>query len=190
VAGRDEVLAFLREHGADRIEHPGGTLLEHLERVAGTLAAWGADADVVAAGRCHATYGTDGFGRSLLAHTRRGELRALIGERAERLVHLYGGLDRAAVYPRLGGPAPIRFTDRHTGREHEPAAADVRAVVEITAANELDVVEHNADLAARFGPDLRRLFERARDLLSEPAREAWLSRDPAAGSPPPPLAGC
>lgn len=167
------MLGFLRDHGAAHVEHPGGTLLEHLERVAGTLAAWGADRDVRAAGLCHATYGTDGFGTALLDVSRRGELRACIGERAERLVYLYGSLDRAVVYPRLGEPS-VAVRDRFTGREHLPSEEDIRAVVEITAANELDVVEHNAELARRYGPQLRALFERARVRLSEPARRAWL----------------
>jgi xanthine/CO dehydrogenase XdhC/CoxF family maturation factor len=168
-----EVLTFLRDRGADHIEHPGGTLLAHLRRVAATLAAWGADADIETAGLCHATYGTDGFDRSLLDVSRRGELRDLVGERPEALVYLYGSLDRAVVYPRLGGPPPVTFRDRFTGREFEPVVADVRAVVEITAANELDVLAHNAELAARHEVGLRRLFERSRDLLSAPARAAW-----------------
>jgi hypothetical protein len=172
---RDEVTRFLRAHGAGDIEHPGGTLLEHLRRVAGTLAAWGADEDVQLAGQCHATYGTDGFGTALLEVARRAELRQLIGARAEHLVYLYGSLDRAATYPRLGD-ATVVVRDRFTGQEHAPSEEDIRAIVEITAANELDVVEQNAELAGKYGPGLRRLFERARDRLSEPARRAWLSR--------------
>jgi len=173
VAGDDEILRFLRSHGAEDIEHPGGTLLEHLVRVAGTLAAWGADGDVRLAGLCHATYGTDGFGTALLEVGRRAELRQLIGARAENLVYLYGSLDRAATYPRLGD-ATVLVRDRFTGLELTPSEEDIRAVVEITAANELDVVEHNAELARRYGAQLRGLFERARARLSEPARRAWL----------------
>jgi hypothetical protein len=169
----DDVSRFLGDHGAERLEHPGGTLYAHLHRVAATLGAWGAADDVRLAGLCHATYGTDGFDRSLLDVSSRGELRELVGERAEALVYLYGSLDRAVVYPRLGGPAPVVVRDRFTGREHEPAAADLRAVVEITAANELDVLAHDAELAARHEVGLRRLFERSRDLLSAPARAAW-----------------
>jgi hypothetical protein len=169
----DDVSRFLRDHGAERVEHPGGTLYEHLHRVAATLHAWGADEDVRLAGLCHATYGTDGFDRSLLALSRRGELRDLVGERAEALVYRYGGLDRAVGYPRLGGRPPVVFRDRFTGREDEPPVADVRAVVEITAANELDVLAHNAELAARHEAGLRELFERCGVLLSAPARAAW-----------------
>ncbi|WP_343243583.1 VOC family protein [Streptomyces sp. SID8499] len=161
---------FLRDRGADRMPHPGGTLLAHLSRVARQLAEWGADPDVQAAGLCHAAYGTDGFDESLLATTERATLAALIGERAEGLVHLYGSCDRDAVYPLLGGDRPVVFRDRLTGVEHTPSDADLRAFVEIIAANELDVLAHNEDLAARYGAALYGLFARSRDLLSA---DAW-----------------
>ncbi|HEY0450835.1 MAG TPA: hypothetical protein VGD70_17085 [Actinophytocola sp.] len=159
---------FLRSHGAGSIEHPGGTLLAHLQRVARVLDGWGADPDVAAAGLCHATYGTDGFGSSLLAVTQREELAALIGERAEALVYLYASCDRGYVYPQLGSGRVV-FRDRFTGRSSVPADPELCAFMEITAANELDVLAHNADLAARYGADLHALFTRSRELLSAPA---------------------
>jgi hypothetical protein len=163
---------FLAGRGADRMPHPGGTLLEHLRRVARVLADWDAEPAVRLAGLCHAAYGTDGFDESLLDLTERAVLAELIGERAEALVYLYAGCDRAAVYPRLGKGLPVLFRDRFTDRDHTPAGADVRAVVEITAANELDVLAHNAELAERHGPALYRLFARSHGLLSAPAWNA------------------
>ncbi|WP_079060410.1 VOC family protein [Streptomyces bungoensis] len=73
---------FLSARGADRTAHPGGTLLEHLHRVAHLLSAWGADPDAQLAGLCRAAYGTDGFDGSLLGTTERGVLAELIGDRA------------------------------------------------------------------------------------------------------------
>lgn len=167
-----DVEAFLRDRGADRLPHPGGTLLAHLVRVRRTLAAWGADRDVQAAGLSHAAYGTDGFDQTLVGLDERAALADLIGERAEAYVHLYGSCDRSAVHPRLGlDPAPA-FRDRFTGAEHTPDGAALRAFAEISAANELDLVEHNPDLAARYGPALAALFTRAEGLLSAPARDA------------------
>jgi hypothetical protein len=164
------VEAFLASRGADTMEHPGGTLLAHLLRVRRTLADWGADEAVQAAGLCHAAYGTDGFDRPLLPVAERQALAAMIGKRAEALVHLYGSCDRAMVYPRLGDGHPVVFRDRFTGEEHVPAEADLRAFMEITAANELDVLAQNEELAARYGVGLRALFARARSLLST---RAW-----------------
>lgn len=167
-----DVEAFLAARGAGAMEHPGGTLLAHLRRVRWTLAGWGAEASVQAAGLSHAAYGTDGFGRSLLAVAERSTLAGLIGERAESLVYLYASCERAQVYPQFGDGGPVVFRDRFTGTEHTPAEADLRAIVEITAANELDVLAHNAELAARYGADLYGLFARARGLLSEAAWQA------------------
>ncbi|OIK02155.1 DUF6817 domain-containing protein [Streptomyces monashensis] len=166
------VEAFLRDRGAALIPHPGGTLLEHLERVRGLLAGWGADGVVQTAGLCHATYGTDGFGPTLLPVTDRATLVALIGQQAEELVYFYAGCDRAATYPGLDGTEAVVFRDRFTGREHQPSAETLRAFLTITAANELDVLAHNADLARRHGPGLYRLLTRVGRLLPPAARDA------------------
>ncbi|MFI6114381.1 DUF6817 domain-containing protein [Kitasatospora sp. NPDC051164] len=168
----DRVETFLRAHGTDRIPHPGGTLLSHLLRVEGLLADWGCDHAVRAAGLCHAAYGTDGFDQALLGLDRRDTLVDLIGHRGEALVHLYASCDRAAVYPRLGVDEPVVFRDRFTGADHTPPEEDLRAFLAITVANELDVLAHNADLAARYGPALYGLFARTRDLLPPAAWQA------------------
>ncbi|MFD8752424.1 DUF6817 domain-containing protein [Kitasatospora sp. NPDC059577] len=169
---RHRLEAFLRAHEADRIPHPGGTLLAHLQRVAGLLADWGCDPAVRAAGLCHAVYGTDGFDRALLAPDRRGTLVDLVGARAESLVHLYASCDRAAVYPRLGIDEPVVFRDRFTGTDRTPPEEDLRAFLAITVANELDVLAHDTDLAARYGPGLYQLFARTRDRLPPAAWRA------------------
>jgi hypothetical protein len=170
--GRATIEAFLRDRGADRMPHPGGTLLAHLGRVQGLLADWGTDAAVQTAGLCHATYGTDGFAPALLPLSDRATLVTLIGERAEALVHLYAGCDRAAVYPRVDGTTEFAFRDRFTGRETNPPTGQLRAFFDITAANELDVLAHNTELAERYGPGLHALLTRAGTLLSPAAREA------------------
>ena len=163
---------FLRGHGADRLPHPGGTLLQHLLRVQQMLAAWGAGPEVRTAGLCHATYGTDGFATTLLPLTERATLVALIGESAEALVYLYASCDRATVYPRIRGTAAVTFRDRFTGREHQPSPDGLRAFLEITAANELDVLAHNAELAEQHGPGLYGFLKRAGSLLSPAGQDA------------------
>ena len=164
---------FLRAGGAGELRHPGGTLLDHLHRVRDLLADWGTDTATQVAGLCHATYGTDGFDPSLLPVADRATLRELIGERAEALVYLYASCDRSAVYPRIGRDRIVVFRDRFTEAEHTPNEAELRAFLEITAANELDVLAHNKQLADQYGPGLHRLFTRAGTLLREQAREAF-----------------
>ncbi|UIX32261.1 hypothetical protein LUX31_20675 [Streptomyces sp. GQFP] len=152
--------------------HPGGTLLEHLRRVQLLLAEWDADPAIQTAGLCHATYGTDGFAPALLPLTERATLVALIGEPAESLVYLYASCDRAAVYPRIDGTGAVAFRDRFTGLERIPPLADLRAFLEITAANELDVLKHNTALAEQHGPELLAFLTRAGSLMSSAAQDA------------------
>jgi hypothetical protein len=83
----DAVAALLRSRGAESIDHPGGTLFGHLERVQRRLAGLGAGADLQLAARAHAVYGTDGFDVALLALSERPLLSGLVGDRAERLVY-------------------------------------------------------------------------------------------------------
>lgn len=115
----DEAVAWLRELGAERVAHPGGTLLAHLGRVRELLAAWGARPALQQAGLCHAFYRTDGFATALLPVARRAELAAVIGAEAEAVVYFYASFDRAASYPVLGeGESAVR--DRFTGLVHSP----------------------------------------------------------------------
>ncbi len=178
---------FLRDRGAGQLPHPGGTLHEHLIRVAALLAEWGASEDLQLAGLCHACYGTAGYPHPLVGLDERPVLTALAGTRAESLVYLYGSCDRAAVYPALKEPGPVPFRDRFTGRTRTPPERDIRAFAELTAANELDVIRHNAALAARHATALWQFFAALRTRLSEAAWQAW-SRPPGpdpAGRPDP-----
>ena len=179
----DTVRDFLRDLGAADLPHPGGTLLDHLDRVHELLGDWGASEEVQVAGLCHAVYGTTGFDPVLLPVAERPRLAEIIGVQAEALVYLYASCDRDVVHPRLEHDRPARFRDRFTGAERMLAHADMRALMEITAANELDVVTHNDEMAARHGTELRRFFERAADLLSPAARRAWDSEREAPHPP-------
>ncbi len=116
--------------------------------------------------------GTDGFPVSLLDLDQRGTLRKAIGMHAEELVYLYASCDRGKVYPQLD-QAAVYFHDRFTGLRTRPDRKSLRAFVEITAANELDVVGNNSALAAEHGAALQRLFVRASRHLSPSAQQAW-----------------
>jgi hypothetical protein len=183
---RTSVEAFLRSRGADRLSHPGGSPYEHLCRVSTLLSDWGADEVLQAVGLCHACYGTDGFKDVLIDVANRQTLVDLIGPRAEALVYLYCSCDRAAVYPLLGSGGSVSFRDRFTGRIHSPRERDVQAFVEVTAANELDVLAHNSDLTAKHGGALFALLTGARDRLSDAAWRACVDLLGAKGSRPEP----
>lgn len=163
-----EAERLLLAKGADRVEHPGGTLLAHLRRVHAVLGDWGARPELRLAGLCHAFYGTDGFATALGARTRREELSRVIGAEAERLVYLYASCDRSRSYPHLVSPDGP-FTDRFTGTALRPPAADRRDFAELTVANELDVMAASPELRAAHGDSLAELFTAWRPLLSPSA---------------------
>ncbi|MFC7259128.1 DUF6817 domain-containing protein [Streptomyces lutosisoli] len=168
-AQSSKAIALLRELGAADIEHPGGTLLAHLVRVRDRLARWEARPALQLAGLCHAFYGTDGFATALLPTDRRAELTAVIGPEAESLVHFYASCDRTASYPALADPSGA-FHDRFTGTLSTPAVQQRRDFAELTAANELDLVDENPEWRKQWGADLLDLFTGFRPLLSA---HAW-----------------
>jgi hypothetical protein len=177
----EEAAGFIRTLGAGEIAHPGGTLLNHLLRVRALLAAWGARPELRLAGLCHAAYGTDGFPTGLLPLGRRAELAAVIGAGAEQLVYDYASCDREATYAGLADDDAV-FHDRFTGRTFVPSPSLRRDFAELTAANEIDLVLTNPDVADRWGPGLLRLLTRFRPLLSDSAWKECLTACGSTGS--------
>ncbi|MFD4603368.1 DUF6817 domain-containing protein [Streptomyces sp. NPDC058464] len=170
-AASARAVAFLRAFGAAEIDHPGGTLLVHLQRVQEQLAAWGARPALQLAGLCHAFYGTDGFPTALLSLDRRTELVTAIGAEAEAIVYLYASCDRKAAYPVLADP-DAALLDRFTGHSRVPEPRLRRDLAELTAANELDLARVDPSFRERWGGRLLVLFTRFRPLLSESAWSA------------------
>jgi hypothetical protein len=109
---------FLLGMGIDKVPHTHKTYLGHLIAVYKLMEARGCDEEVCQAGMFHSIYGTEKFQGFKLSLERRSEVRALIGERAERLAYLNCAMDRAsfdrAVLQETG---PYRLVDRLTGQE-------------------------------------------------------------------------
>src|SRR4029077_4472834 len=82
------------------------------------LESQGFPADVCRAGMFHSIYGTERFQGFTLPLERSDEVRALIGDRAERLAYLNCAMDRGS-FDRVLDQAvePYRITDRVTGEE-------------------------------------------------------------------------
>ena len=157
---------FLREHGAESIEHPGGTLYTHLCRVEQRLARLGAGPDLQLAGLTHAVYGTDGFTRGLLPPSERASLRSVVGETAEALVYLYGACDRDRSWPSLAGSATVH--DRFTGQLERMDASQLGPFVDLSIVNEFDVIEQNPAMLEEHGSYFGDLFARWAPVASPP----------------------
>ena len=167
----NEVVEFLLARGALDMDHPGGNLLAHLQRTHDSLLRWGARPALRLAGLAHAAYGTDGFPQNLIDTSARPNLVYLIGPEAEEIVYIYGSCDRSFTYPTLTDSEP-RFRDRFTGAVRLPDPQLISDFVELTIANELDVLSHNEDLRAEHGDGLRNLFTAWRVHASESATAA------------------
>ncbi|WP_228539510.1 alpha/beta fold hydrolase [Nocardia sp. XZ_19_385] len=158
--GSDDVVrrAFELQHtlGAEHLEHPGGTLHEHLLRVHAITVEWNAAPRTRLAAISHASYGTDGFAHALLETTDRSRLEHTIGPDAEALVYLYSACDRTRTYRELGR-RPLPVFDRFTGTSRAIQGTELRDFAVLTIANELDVARH-APLPATVRDDLRKLI--------------------------------
>jgi hypothetical protein len=167
----DPAVQLLIKCGAEGVDHPGGSLLSHLKRVSALLGGWGARPALCAAGLGHAFYGTDGFATALVELSHRDDVRQALGEEAEGIVYRYAACDRKFSYPDLADPAGL-FRDRFTGETHVPTDEQRRDFVELTVANELDLMIVNPEMRARYGEALDGLFTRCREYLSE---RGWLA---------------
>ncbi|GLZ40659.1 hypothetical protein Acsp05_42830 [Actinokineospora sp. NBRC 105648] len=155
--------------GARELAHPGGTLLAHLGRTRDALADWGARPALQTAGFAHAAYGTDGFPHALVSTDERAVLADLLGAEAESIVYSYGALDRDFSYPRLLTGV---LRDRFTGRESPVEAARLRDIVELTYANELDIMGHSPHLRRRYATSVKSRLGAWSAYASLPAVEA------------------
>jgi len=85
-----EVIEFLLDNGAAENAHSGRDLIDHLLGTAELLMQWECDKDLVLAGLCHSIYGTDSYHTVTIDPSKRDEVRALIGEKAEALAWEFG----------------------------------------------------------------------------------------------------
>jgi hypothetical protein len=109
---------FLVGLGIEEVAHSGKSYLAHLIGVHRLMEAEGCDEGLCRAGMFHSIYGTQQFQGFKLSVDRRAEVRALIGERAERLGYLNCAMDRPSFDRAVErGTEPYRFVDRITGRE-------------------------------------------------------------------------
>lgn len=181
---RPPALDFLLSRSADTVPHLQGTLLEHLLATEEWLRSWGSPEELCRAGLGHAAYGTDGFVPHLLPLSDRAVLAAAVGTEVEETVYFYASCDRAFLYPQLSRPGPVRFRDRFTDVTFEPSATRLRAFVDLTLANEIDVAfghgpaSDPSEPPSWIGPLVDQMFDRASPGVGRGARNL-LDRTPS-----------
>jgi hypothetical protein len=116
---------FLVGNGVEKVPHTQKSYLAHLIAVFRDLEALGYSQDVCRAGMFHSIYGTEKFRGFTLPLERRGEVRALIGDRAEHLAYVNCVMDRASFDRAIEQSAgPYQVFDRITADEVPLAEPD------------------------------------------------------------------
>jgi hypothetical protein len=157
---------FLVGLGIDKVAHSEKTFLTHLIAVYRLMETQGCTQELCRAGMFHSIYGTEKFQGFTLPTDRRGEVRELIGERAERLGYLNCAMDRPSFDLALErGQEPYRFTDRITGAEVVLSRADFDDLCRVHLFDWLEQVPRS-----QYGWDYRRsAYRRMAERLGGPA---------------------
>jgi (p)ppGpp synthase/HD superfamily hydrolase len=92
-----KLTGYLVDLGTEKVPHSNTPFLAHLIGVYRDLKEWGAPEHLVLAGLFHSIYSTQAFQRFGLDVEKRDEVRALIGERAERLAYINCALTRESL---------------------------------------------------------------------------------------------
>ena len=173
---------FLVALGTDKVPHTNEVFLAHLIGVHRDLKAWGCDEELCRAGMFHSIYGTERFRRFCLPLERRGEIRELIGPRAERLAYWNSAMDRAsfdrAVMQGEANAYPI--VDRITGEEIELNRAEFDDLCRVHLCDWLEQVPRSQEWDYR-----REAYRHMAERLGGAALESYrrvFAKEPAAGS--------
>lgn len=160
---------FLVALGTTDVPHTEGSFLAHLIGVYKDLEAWGCDEDICRAGMFHSIYGTEKFRQFSLPLSRRGEVRALIGERAERLAYWNSAMDRASFDQAAAQDGPsYRIVDRFTDETLDVEPRDFQDLCRVHLCDWLEQVPRSKDWGYR-----RAAYARLAERLGGVARDAY-----------------
>jgi hypothetical protein len=162
---------FLAGLGVARIAHTEKSYLAHLVGVHRLMESRGCTEEVCRAGMFHSIYGTERFRGFTLPLERRPEVRALVGERAERLAYLNCAMDRASFDRALErGEGPYPVIDRLTGEEVALARADFDDLCRVHLYDWLEQVPRSREwdyrraayrrMAERLGAEVTAAYDR------------------------------
>jgi Domain of unknown function (DUF6817) len=169
-----ERLDLLERLGFGQLTHDSHVpFLSHLVGTRRVLASWGCDAELCDAGLFHSVYGTEYFPTDGTAS--RDEVRAVIGERAERLAWLWCTIRRDTIDVQAG-----TVEDRHTGGRLRFGPGELSDVATLWAADTVEQLH-------RMAPDERAFADGLPAVIAEACPAA---QDAVAALPPgPPASG-
>ena len=163
------MIDFLRGLGTEDVPHSGEKgFLAHLIGVFRDLEAWNCDRDLCRAGLFHSIYGTELFRRFALPLERRDEVRALIGERAERIAFVNCLMDRSTFDALLDSDGPYHIRNRETEETIELSRADYDDLVRVHLCDWLEQVARSNHWDYR-----RDAFRRMAQRLGGVAQESY-----------------
>lgn len=175
-----QMVDFLRGLGTEDVPHSGEKgFLAHLIGVFRDLETWGCDQDLCRAGLFHSIYGTEMFRRFSLPVERRGEVQALIGERAERIAFANCLMDRSTFDALLESDGPYRIRNRETGEMIELSREDYDDLVRLHLCDWLEQVARSEQWDYRRDA-FRRMAKRLGGVAQESFQQVF-ALAPAAG---------
>ena len=180
-ASYKQLTEFLRELGTEKVSHTEKNYLAHVIGVYNDMVAAGCTEEVCRAGMFHSIYGTELFQRFSLPLTRRSEVRALIGERAERLAYLNCAMDRSSFdQVLLRHEGPYRIEDRISGEQVEVSEEDFTDLCRIHLYDWLEQVPRSQKWDYRREA-YRRMASRLGGVAQEAYDRVFAVEPPAAG---------
>lgn len=176
------MIDFLRGLGTEDVPHSGSKgFLAHLVGVSRDLESWGCSQDLTRAGLFHSIYGTELFRRWALPLERRGDVRALIGERAERIAFANCLMDRSTFDALLESDGPFRMRNRETGEPIELSREDFDDLVTLHLCDWLEQVARSGEWSYRRDA-MRRMADRLGGIAKE-SYERVYADEPTATQP-------
>ena len=164
-----QMTAFFVEEGIEDLPHTNKTYLAHAIGVYTDMKAWGEDEELCRAAMFHSVYGTEGFQDYTLTLQRRGEMRAFIGERAERLAYWNCAMDRESLDANVVRPdGPFSIIDRLTQQKVELSREDYDDLWRLHLCDYLEQVAR-----AGFWHIRREAFRRTAERLGGAAKAAY-----------------
>ena len=164
-----EMTDFLVGLGTNKVAHSGKTFLAHLIGVHRDLESWGCDHEVCRAGMFHSIYGTEPFQKFKIPLEQRGDVRELIGERAERLAYLNCAMTRATFDASIEkDEGPYTMVDRFTGETVELSPREFEDLSTVHLCDWLEQVGRDQAWDRR-----RKGFQRLANMLSGVAKKSY-----------------